>query len=998
MLAYCTAIALLDGIGIVCTYTAASASATQFAEYCNKQKSFCLSAQLDVPSSEVTFTLQSTAKGWAAFGIGSSMVGASLYVAYNDGNGGVTVSQRVAKAYEMPTLAPSQEFTILSNTPDYITRLAGGKILVSFSRPVTGSSSSSPISTDSPQKFIYAFSETPPEDPNNPAADIEEHTINGFFKLNFVASATSTSSSSSKITATVTETPLSTSSTMSMSATGSPTSSVSPISSFCDITNSLCVSAIPNPSTNEVIFTLQSTAQGWAAFGIGSKMSDATMYMAYNNGNGDVTLSQRSTTRHLPPSLSSRQEFVIVDTPASVTRLSGAQISVSFKRGVSGSTSSNALSLDDTAPPTVFIFAFGDDAPMNPADPASTVPKHTSDGSFAMRLVGSGSSIATQLPDDENSDDKDKKKKDTPTTAPNTSPDGSLVTSSYCDDKKIVCIYAQRDVKNGVATFTLQSVAQGWAGFGIGSKMSDSTMYIAYNNGNGGVTLSQRSTTGHTMPMLSAAQEFTIAKTPLSALSLSGATISVSFNRTMTGSASSSAISTTGHISFIYAYGDQVPAEPLNPSSSIAEHTSYGSFSMSLDGVDALPGSQPSPTGDINPGRGGSNSVGNTAIAKFCDSPSFFCVTAVHDLDSSVVSYTITSRAKGWVGFGIGESVMAGSTFYIACKDPLIGNSTSNLGNVILSQRQSASKGHAEPIVAPEQEFILLSAPLPLVRDIDSAANLIVSFNRSLTAGVFSNAVSAKGPTKHIFAYSTDPPSAGSFSSSSSPLSADIGIHDQYGIFILDVSQAGDSSGNMDDDDKARKRMLVLSHGAFMFLGWGVFPFIGIFTARYLKTVLGHNWFRIHLVCAVGGTLLCTFLGILCVELSLEPDEVMRFEPHGHDGGNKAHRPLGAVIVLGVMPLQMVFGYVSNAVWSVNRTSVPWWDKAHWWLGRSAVVLAAVEMYLGLALYKASLVLVVLYWVWIVLNVVVLVFGQMRYGQVHHVALKEGSEDQVELK
>jgi hypothetical protein len=247
-----------------------------------------------------------------------------------------------------------------------------------------------------------------------------------------------------------------------VSPTGRPSSE---IASFCDNTNSVCIAAEPNQSSNEVIFTLQSTASGWASFGIGTKMADATMYMAYNNNNGGISLSQRATTGHRPPVLTADQEFKLIDSPrVTVAKLAGARISVSFSRAIAGSVSSNALSI--TGGPVKFIFAASDDVPSDPDSLASPVPKHSVQGSFVMNLVKSVDNGGIQLGNADN----------VPKDIPGMSPNSSVITSSFCDDKKSVCISAQRDMKSDTVTFSLLSTANGWAGFGVGRSMADSTM------------------------------------------------------------------------------------------------------------------------------------------------------------------------------------------------------------------------------------------------------------------------------------------------------------------------------------------------------------------------------------------------------------------------------------------------------------------------------------------------------------------------------------------
>ena len=73
-----------------------------------------------------------------------------------------------------------------------------------------------------------------------------------------------------------------------------------------------------------------------------------------------------------------------------------------------------------------------------------------------------------------------------------------------------------------------------------------------------------------------------------------------------------------------------------------------------------------------------------------------------------------------------------------------------------------------------------------------------------------------------------------------------------------------------------------------------------------------------------------------------------------------------------------------------DRPAVPWFpDKIHWICGRSLAVIGIVEMYLGLNLYQSlygiSPAIVYLFWTWIVIAIGIMVFGQFRFGVIHHV-------------
>ncbi|KAK6346074.1 hypothetical protein TWF730_010406 [Orbilia blumenaviensis] len=57
-----------------------------------------------------------TGKSWIALGIGSSMVGAHIFVVYTDGSGNVTVSPRVAQGYFEPQFSSDPRITLLDGS------------------------------------------------------------------------------------------------------------------------------------------------------------------------------------------------------------------------------------------------------------------------------------------------------------------------------------------------------------------------------------------------------------------------------------------------------------------------------------------------------------------------------------------------------------------------------------------------------------------------------------------------------------------------------------------------------------------------------------------------------------------------------------------------------------------------------------------------------------------------------------------------------------------
>ncbi|KAI8614761.1 hypothetical protein BC830DRAFT_1125819 [Chytriomyces sp. MP71] len=97
---------------------------------------------------------------------------------------------------------------------------------------------------------------------------------------------------------------------------------------------------------------------------------------------------------------------------------------------------------------------------------------------------------------------------------------------------------------------------------------------------------------------------------------------------------------------------------------------------------------------------------------------------------------------------------------------------------------------------------------------------------------------------------------------------------------------------------------------------------------------------------------------------------------------------------MGFLPLQIILGYVCNKLFSPNRLKVPWWDQAHWWLGRFTILFAWIEQFLGLLQYGSGVVIIALFVVGILCGVGVIIAGQYMFGgPVHHIKGAKGFDD-----
>ena len=224
--------------------------------------------------------------------------------------------------------------------------------------------------------------------------------------------------------------------------------------------------------------------------------------------------------------------------------------------------------------------------------------------------------------------------------------------------------------------------------------------------------------------------------------------------------------------------------------------------------------------------------------------------------------------------------------------------------------------------------------------------------------------------SKIVFAHANDGPS------NSNDLNSDFPFHGTgKGILgPINFLGSGESSEEVDNFDS-----ILIAHGVLFFIAWAVAPFIGIFVARYLKNMMGVWWYRVHVGMFLVFTGLLSLISFILIVSNIEDDD--------HFEGN--HQKLGLVIFI-FMFIQIALGYISNWLWSPTRTSIPWWDKVHWYFGRSLVLLAIINIFLGISEYgeisgEKLIGVKVAYWAWIGLAVVVMIAGQIYFGAQQHV-------------
>ncbi|KAI8617246.1 hypothetical protein BC830DRAFT_1114498 [Chytriomyces sp. MP71] len=377
----------------------------------------------------------------------------------------------------------------------------------------------------------------------------------------------------------------------------------------------------------------------------------------------------------------------------------------------------------------------------------------------------------------------------------------------------------------------------------------------------------------------------------------------------------------------------------LAPSSSIVSGASNATLSTSVATRTATV---------MATGTSAASLPGFISGAQVCDTTKSFCASfTVADGDANSVIVTLHSTSNGWVGIGFGTMMATSTGYFVAWK-----NAT---GATVVSQR-AASSGEVAPAISATQDATPATVPSNIASD--PSFKLAVSFK--MPKSYFN----VNGATNLIYA-----------ACSRTPMSpAALPEHDDArGGFAFDINSGTVSLAGIPS--------ATIAHGVVMFIAWGFLPYVIIFVARYLKFRIGHAWFIIH--ATIGGVLMLvlTIAGVCIQAVNGGAGIVL---------SRNTHVIMGAIMVYGVLPLQIILGVTADRMFDVERTAIPWWDKAHWWLGRAAVLLGAVTGHYGLIQAEVASGWIIGYWLWLVMMVAVLVGGNFVFGgPTHHINEKE---------
>lgn len=134
---------------------------------------FCAYAGPASDGNTTIVTVHSAANGWAGFGIGQSMAGASLFVAWKNSTGGIVIVNSKSEKKTFPTPLPQQN---VFSIPLQVPAPQWAKFSFSFACPSIGNASD----------FLLASSDIPPTgDLNSINAQYQIHTHDHEFKAAF---------------------------------------------------------------------------------------------------------------------------------------------------------------------------------------------------------------------------------------------------------------------------------------------------------------------------------------------------------------------------------------------------------------------------------------------------------------------------------------------------------------------------------------------------------------------------------------------------------------------------------------------------------------------------------------------------------------------------------------------------------------------------------------------------------------------------------------------
>lgn len=340
-------------------------SAEAAANYC-RGTSFCVYGVAD-GTGYIIFTIHSASAGWAAIGFGSQMAGSPMYVGWKNtaATQGYTISTSFATGQNLPKTDNIPQSAVIVSLN--VAAPTWAKLAFSFKCPIT----SQGVTITASQNYIIAWSS---KVPNNPALYSSKYSRHdGFYSfsdVDFTVLSTNLPVASSGNSASNIE------SADSSIIAGNLTipAFVGSQSVYCEGSH-FCAYAMPDESGN-LIFTIHSSSTGWAAIGLGQKMTGTPMYVGWKNtaeALGYTVASSYATGQAFPRTSNIVQSAVVV--ALNITAPIWAQLAFSFKCPIT------AQGVTITASQS-YIIAWSNLVPNTPTLFTSTYSKHDGYSAF----------------------------------------------------------------------------------------------------------------------------------------------------------------------------------------------------------------------------------------------------------------------------------------------------------------------------------------------------------------------------------------------------------------------------------------------------------------------------------------------------------------------------------------------------------------------------------------------------------------------------------------
>ena len=158
------------------------------------------------------------------------------------------------------------------------------------------------------------------------------------------------------------------------------------------------------------------------------------------------------------------------------------------------------------------------------------------------------------------------------------------------------------------------------------------------------------------------------------------------------------------------------------------------------------------------------------------------------------------------------------------------------------------------------------------------------------------------------------------------------------------------------------RKLFLLVHALPLTVTWLLIVPIAIYTSLFRRYPNRNYWFPLHVILLLLSFLVTIWAG----GVGYVNSEGKHF--------NNVHRKFGGATVF-LCIVQILLGFYISATWDAERTSSPWRDRIHWWLGRVTVFSAYVAILSGLFFRNFPS--------WIISVILVLEMGCVIFYTVH---------------